>query len=221
MSEGNIPLNANADDKPPTPPAKKLAKVALTLIFLSVFGLFLLLEPELTYADHKDCHQLVVSHMTADSHQLVVSHMTADSHIGCHLPKLFGGVLLINVVTSTLIIVFVLSFGYAGAARGKFGFPLPTMYAATDIYTLDVESGGKLLGGGEVTAQERLKRATIYNCHQRAHQQPLETYQCFLALSLMGGLQYPALTVTKFSHIALSVVRRPRSLSHLNSPLLP
>ena len=199
MSEGNIPLNANADDKPPTPPAKKLAKVALTLIVLSVFGCFLLLEPELTYADQKDCHQ----------------------HIGCHLPKLFGGVLLINVVTSTLIMVFVLSFGYAGAARGKFGFPLPTMYAATDIYTLDVESGGKLLGGGEVTAQERLKRATIYNCHQRAHQQPLETYQCFLALSLMGGLQYPALTVTKFSHIALSVVRRPRSLSHLNSPLLP
>ena len=139
------------------------------------------------------------------------------------VPKLFAGVLLVNFVGSTLILVFVLSFGYAGAAREKYGFPLPTMYAATDIYMLDVESKGQLLGGGEAAAAERLDTATVYNCHQRAHQQPLETYTSFIILSyrpqaihrcavipspfsantgcfllcfsrLLSGIRYPALT---------------------------
>jgi glutathione S-transferase len=34
----------------------------------------------------------------------------------------------------------------------------------------------------------------MYNCHQRTHQQPLETYASFVALSLVSGLRYPLLT---------------------------
>ena len=171
--EGNAPLNGGAEAAPQgASPAKKAVTLVVTVAVLALFGLVLLLEPELKYADPKDC----------------------SLHIRCHLPKLFGGVLLVNVVVSTLIMVFVLSFGYAGSARAKYGFPLPTMYASTDIYSLDVESQGQLLGGGEAAARERLQKATLYNCHQRAHQQPLETYASFLMLSLLGGLQYPALT---------------------------
>jgi len=109
-------------------------------------------------------------------------------------PKLFAAVLLVNVLGTTCVMIFYLSFGFAGKARGLYGFPLPTMYAATDIYLLDVEAKGNLIGGGEGAAAERLRKATVYNCHQRAHQQPLETYTSFVALSLVSGLRYPLLT---------------------------
>ena len=35
------------------------------------------------------------------------------------------------------------------------------------------------------------EHATSFNCVQRGHQQALESYPMFLALSLVGGIQYP------------------------------
>jgi len=34
-------------------------------------------------------------------------------------------------------------------------------------------------------------RARLFNCIQRGHQQALESYQMFLAMSILGGINYP------------------------------
>ena len=38
------------------------------------------------------------------------------------------------------------------------------------------------------------KEAKEFNCHQRAHQQALETYSNFIACSIIGGIRQPLLT---------------------------
>lgn len=43
------------------------------------------------------------------------------------------------------------------------------MQPRTSTWQLDVEAKGNLIGGGEGAAAERLRKATVYNCHQRAH----------------------------------------------------
>lgn len=115
-----------------------------------------------------------------------------------HVPgvyPLYGLVLLVNVVLTTLLMVFFLGFYIVISGRHKYGYQLPTMYAATDIHALDVEAGGALLSGGDADrARARLATATKYNCAQRAHHQPLESYTSFVALSLLGGLRFPAVT---------------------------
>ena len=108
---------------------------------------------------------------------------------------LYGLVMLINVVITTLVMVLYLGFKVVIAGRRKYKYKLPTMYAAADILRLDVDAGGKLLSGGDAAkARKRFDDAMKYNCHQRAHHQPLESYTSFVALSLLGGLRYPAVT---------------------------
>ena len=99
------------------------------------------------------------------------------------MTKLFGAVVIVNVVASSCM-MFYLSF-IPGMARKKFAekakkngdehaderFALPKLYA-------------------EGFSQE----AKEFNCHQRAHQQALETYTNFVVCSIIGGIRQPIMT---------------------------
>mmetsp|Transcript_12757 Transcript_12757/g.24750 ORF Transcript_12757/g.24750 Transcript_12757/m.24750 type:complete len:185 (-) Transcript_12757:177-731(-) len=85
------------------------------------------------------------------------------------IPKLYGLVALFNVVGTTFTLLK-LSMK-VGEARKKYDIKAPTMYA-------------------EGTSDE----ATQFNCVQRGHQNALETYPSFVALSLIGGLRHPVVT---------------------------
>jgi len=48
-----------------------------------------------------------------------------------------------------------------------------------------------------------VRSATLFNCIQRGHQQALESYQMFLVMSVLGGINYPgacALAGAAFSY---------------------
>mmetsp|Transcript_15861 Transcript_15861/g.23886 ORF Transcript_15861/g.23886 Transcript_15861/m.23886 type:complete len:200 (-) Transcript_15861:232-831(-) len=99
------------------------------------------------------------------------------------LPRAYGCVIIVNVIMSSLLIV---SLGFkVGAARKKYA--------------------EKALKDGEENAEERYSLPNMYvtggtenarrfNCIQRGHQQALETYSQFLALSLTAGLRFPLFT---------------------------
>ena len=83
--------------------------------------------------------------------------------------RLFGLVIISNVVISGFTLV---NLGMkVSEARKKYNVPYPTMYATADT--------------------DDAKR---FNCVQRGHQQALETYPMFLALSLISGLRFPIIT---------------------------
>lgn len=89
----------------------------------------------------------------------------ADNLAG-FLPKAYGLVIIINLVVCSFTVI-ALSFK-VGAAREKYGVPLPTMYATgTDA------------------------KSKKFNCVQRGHQQCLETWSMFLTASLVGGVKFP------------------------------
>jgi len=120
---------------------------------------------------------------------------TGPTRLPLPLPPLFGLVVLVNVVGASLVLIFKLGFGIVLAGRKAHGYELPTMHAAQDILQLDVEAGGRLFSAGDAEkARERWRRARDYNCHQRAHHQPLETFTTWVLFSLVGGLRYPAST---------------------------
>ena len=111
------------------------------------------------------------------------------------LPPLFGLVVLVNIVGASLVLIFKLGFGIVITARKKYGYELPIMHASQDILQLDVEAGGALFSGGDAAAaQQRWTNARDYNCSQRAHHQPLETFSTWLLFSFLGGIMYPAST---------------------------
>jgi len=86
--------------------------------------------------------------------------------IAVKVPKLYGLVILNNVVLTTL---FLLKLGMkVGEARKKYNVPLPTMYS-----------------NGNSESDK------MFNCVQRGHQQALETYPQFVAMSLLGGIRHP------------------------------
>ena len=96
------------------------------------------------------------------------------------VPRAYGLVLFTNVCVSS---VLMLTLGFKVAAARK-------------LYT------DKALKDGDKDAEARYAYPKLYaegfsdpakafNCVQRAHQQALETYPQFLALSLVGGVQYP------------------------------
>ena len=97
--------------------------------------------------------------------------------------RAFGLVLLVNVVASGFLLVGLgMKVGRArallrdkaakdGEADAEARYSLPNMYVSGD--TLNAKK---------------------FNCVQRGHQQALETYPQFLALSLCGGYCFPLLT---------------------------
>jgi len=97
--------------------------------------------------------------------------------------KLFGGVVLVNVVGSSLMMVS-LSF-IPGAARKKF---TEKAKASGDEHAEERFALPKLYAEGFS------KEALEFNCHQRAHQQALETYTSFVVCSIIGGVRQPLLT---------------------------
>ena len=91
---------------------------------------------------------------------------------GTVIPRAFGLVVLANVVGSGVTLTLLGT--KVGEARKKYGVKLPHMYAPGD------------------SDNERL-----FNCAQRGHQQALETYPQFLALSLVAGLAFPLTTAVE------------------------
>lgn len=100
------------------------------------------------------------------------------------LPRAYGGVLLVNVVGSSLALIVL--GGKVGAARKQF-----------------IEKAKK---DGDNEAEARFSYPKLYaegfselakkfNCVQRGHQQALETYPSFVALSLIAGIKYPVATM--------------------------
>ena len=88
-----------------------------------------------------------------------------------------------------------LAFTVVGMGRKRHGYKLPVMYAAVDMHIEDVVQGGAVLSGGDASlAQRKLEKAVAYSCHQRAHQNALETFPMFLTLSAAGGARYPIAT---------------------------
>ena len=100
------------------------------------------------------------------------------------LPKGFSLVIIVNVVVSAAILVY-LGLIVSGART---------------------TSKAKAAKDGDEDAEERYSYPKLYaegfsvhakhfNCVQRGHQQALETYTAYVAMSLVGGIRFPV-TVT-------------------------
>jgi glutathione S-transferase len=99
------------------------------------------------------------------------------------LPRAYSAVLVVNLIASSFLLIFLGT--RVGAARTAFK--------------------EKALKDGDKDAEDRYsypkmyaegfsQNAKLFNCVQRGHQQALETYAQFLALSLVGGYEYPITT---------------------------
>lgn len=106
--------------------------------------------------------------------------------------RAYGLVLIFNAIVPVLFVQFFLAFFMVGKGRKAHGYKLPVIYSAVDIHVEDVAAEGALLSGGDVElARTKLTNAVRYNNHQRVHQNAMESFPFFLALSLLGGLRYP------------------------------
>ena len=100
------------------------------------------------------------------------------------LPKAFGGVVAINLVMSTFTMI---SLGMrVGKARKEL---------AEKAKKDGDENADDRFGLPKMQAEGFSELAKTFNCVQRGHQQALETYGSFLALSLVGGLAFPVTTM--------------------------
>ena len=119
----------------------------------------------------------------------------APSKVVEALPRLYGLVLLLNVILGSLVLVVYVGCVTTGAGRRKSGFKNPVLYAAIDIYVEDVLQDGKVLSNGDTKlARAKLDRALLQNCHQRAHGNAQESYPTFVACSVVGGIVFPMST---------------------------
>jgi glutathione S-transferase len=84
--------------------------------------------------------------------------------------QLFGLVILSNVIGSSFALIVLGT--RVGRARKEYDVPLPVMYA-------DASHG---------------ENGVKFNNVQRGHQNALETYSSYLALSLVSGLRFPVVT---------------------------
>ena len=111
------------------------------------------------------------------------------------LPRLYGLVIIFNLILPSLFTQLYLAFTVVTIGRKRHGYKLPVMYAAVDMHIEDVVQGGAVLSGGDASlAQRSLEKAVAYSCYQRAHQNALETFPMFLSLSAAGGARYPIAT---------------------------
>lgn len=113
-----------------------------------------------------------------------LSELYESSLVANWLPKAYGAVILSSAVSSTIVLLIL-------------GFKVSAARAAAKE---------KALKDGDVDAEARFSYPKLYaegfsaeakkfNCVQRSHQQALETYTQFVALSLIGGIKFP-LTAT-------------------------
>lgn len=103
---------------------------------------------------------------------------------GYGLPKAYGGVIAVNLVASTFTLI---SLGMrVGQARKKL-----TEQAKKD----GDEHADERFGLPKMQAEGFSDLAKKFNCIQRGHQQALETYGSFLALSAVGGVVFPITTI--------------------------
>lgn len=113
----------------------------------------------------------------------------------CGLIEGYCLVLIFNVIIPTLLVQGWLGFRVVGSGRKIYSYKVPVMNASVDIHALDVLNGGNVLSKGNAKlARQRLWNASTYSCHQRTHQNALESFPMFLVLSLLGGMQYPFAT---------------------------
>lgn len=96
------------------------------------------------------------------------------------LPKAYGAMLFVNVVSSSYAMITL--GGRVGKARSK---SIEAAKLEGDKDAEDRYSYPKLYAEGFS------KTAKLFNCIQRGHQQALETYPSFVALSLIAGIKYP------------------------------
>ena len=99
------------------------------------------------------------------------------------LPKAFALVIAVNVAATSIVLILL-------------GMKVSTARRAC---------ADKALKDGDKDAEERFSypklyaegfttHAKVFNCTQRGHQQALETYTQFVALSIVGGLKFPLTT---------------------------
>jgi glutathione S-transferase len=98
--------------------------------------------------------------------------------------KAYGAVLLVNVIATGFLLVFM--GASIGAARTKF------IEKAKKEGDKDAEAR---FAYPKMYAEGFSKEAKQFNCMQRGHQQPLETYTMFVAMSVIGGLKFPIATL--------------------------
>eukprot|EP01033_Poteriospumella_lacustris_P006193 gene6193-4450_t len=108
----------------------------------------------------------------------------ASSSLVPFLPRAYAGVLLVNVVSTSLALVVL--GGKVGGARKAF-----TEKAKKDG---DADAEARF-AYPKLYAEGFSEHAKKFNCVQRGHQQALETYTQFVVLSLIAGVKYPVATI--------------------------
>ena len=123
---------------------------------------------------------------------------------GYGLPKAYGGVIAVNLVASTFTLI---SLGMrVGQARKKL---------AEQAKKDGDEHADERFGLPKMQAEGFSDLAKKFNCIQRGHQQALETYGSFLALSAVGGVVFPITTIVSG---ALWIYARKKWAAGRNSP---
>ena len=111
------------------------------------------------------------------------------------LPRMYGFVVIFSVLLPTIVTQIYIGFFIVPRGRNMYGYKLPVMMASVDIHVEDVIAHGNILSGGDVeVARKKLRDASNYSSAQRAHGNTLESLPAFLALSIVGGVRYPATT---------------------------
>lgn len=108
---------------------------------------------------------------------------TSASDSPLMVPKFGGLIILVNIVLSGLLLTY-LGFR-VGSARKRF-----IAKATKD----GEEKAEERFSYPNMYAEGNTTNAKLFNCIQRGHQQALETYTQFIALSLASGLRFPIVT---------------------------
>ena len=95
------------------------------------------------------------------------------------LPRAFSGVIAVNLIGSSLLLV-------------KLGMDVSKARTAAKAKAKDEDPNcEERYSYPKLYAEGFSAEANQFNCVQRGHQQAFETYPQFLALSIIGGLQFP------------------------------
>lgn len=115
--------------------------------------------------------------------QYVPRLLAPSAMLGGLVSNCYGLVVLVNVVASSFMMLY-LSF-IPGGARKKF---------AEKAKKSGDEHADERFSVPKLYAEGFSQEAKEFNCHQRAHQQALETYTNFVVCSAIGGIRQPVVT---------------------------